>query len=145
MWVTDAFFAQVCYRAKVACRDVPVLPAVLHRLAIVTGQVCIGDKAVIQPGVYLPHGQVVIDGLTYVSTGVVLRPFVTLGLRDGDIFGPRIGERVLVGTGAKVFGPLEVGAGSRIGANAVVHRDVPAGTTAVGVPATITRRRGAQA
>lgn len=141
-WVTDAFLAQVCYRAKVACRlrGIPVAPAVLHRLAIGLGQVSIGDQAVIRPGVYLPHGQVVIDGLTYVGSGAVIRPFVTLGLRDGFIFGPSIGDRTRIGTGAKVFGPCQVGADVQIGANAVVTGDVPDGATAVGVPAHVVDR-----
>lgn len=138
-WITDSFFAQCCYRAKVACRraGIPLLPAVFHRLAIVTGQISIGDLAVIRPGVYVPHGQVVIDGLTLVEEGAVLRPFVTLGLRDGHIFGPVIGARARIGTGAKVFGPVTVGARANIGANAVVRADVPEGATAVGVPARV--------
>lgn len=138
-WVTDSFGAQVCYRAKVACRTrgVPVAPAILHRLAISLGQISIGDRAVVRPGVYIPHGQVVIDGLTFVDTRVVLRPFVTLGLRDGHIFGPHIAARARIGTGAKVFGPVRIGAHARIGANAVVIRNVPEGRRAVGVPARI--------
>lgn len=142
-WVTDSFLAQVCYRAKVSCRArrIPVLPAVLHRLSIVLGQVSIGDKAVISPGVYLPHGQVVVDGLTFVGAGVVLRPFVTLGLRDGFIFGPNIGDRTCIGTGAKVFGPCRIGSDVQIGANAVVTGDLPDGVTAVGVPARVTATR----
>lgn len=136
-WVSDSFFAQVCYRAKVAClsRGIPVLPAVLHRVAIVVGQVNIGDQVVVRPGLYLPHGQVVIDGVTYVGERVVIRPFVTVGLSDGDIMGPHIGARVRVGTGAKVFGRVRIGPRARIGANAVVLRDVPADQVAVGVPA----------
>lgn len=135
--VTDAFFAQVCYRAKVSChgRRIVVLPWMLHRLSMMTAQVSIGDKAVLRPGIYIPHGQVVIDGLTLLETGVVLRPFVTLGLRDRGLFGPILRRGVKVGTGAKVIGHLEVGERAEIGANAVVVRDVPAGVTVVGVPA----------
>lgn len=136
-WVTDAFLAQICYRARVACRarGIAVLPVLLHHAAISTGQVSIGDHVVLRPGVYLPHGQVVIDGVTFVGEGVVLRPFVTLGLRDGHIFGPHLEERVMIGTGAKVFGPVRVGAGAQVGANAVVVDDVAERVTVVGVPA----------
>jgi serine O-acetyltransferase len=135
--VSDAFLAQVCYRAKAACqsRRVPVLPRILHRLAMMTGQICIGDPVVIQPGVYIPHGQVVIDGLVEVGSGVVLFPFVTVGLHAGTVQGPTIGARAAIGSGAKVLGPVRVGAGARVGANAVVVSDVPDGTTVVGVPA----------
>lgn len=136
-WVTEAFFAQLCYRAKVACRArrIPVVPTLLHHLSVITGQVTIGDRAVLGAGVYLPHGQVVIDGITLVESGAVIRPFVTIGLIDGQPLGPHIGARTRIGTGAKVFGPVQVGADVQIGANAVVNADVPAGATVVGAPA----------
>ena len=136
-WITDSFFAQLCYRAEAACRSgrIPLIPAVLHRMAITSGQISIGPKAVIRPGIYIPHGQVVVDGLTYVGEGVVLRPFVTLGLKDGSIFGPYLRRRVRIGTGAKVFGPITIGYNARVGANAVVIEDVPARRRAVGIPA----------
>lgn len=137
--ITDSFFAQVCYRAKVACRvrGIPVLPHLLHHLAVTTGQISIGDHVVMEAGVYVPHGQVVVDGITHVSRGVVLRPFVTLGLGDGDRVGPRVGPRARIGTGAKAFGPVSIGAGAQVGANAVVIDDVPEGRTAVGAPAQV--------
>jgi serine O-acetyltransferase len=141
--VTDSFFAQCCYRAKARSQAVgiPLLPRVLHRLAIMTGQICIGDPVIVRPGVYIPHGQVVVDGLVKVERGVVLSPFVTLGLKGGNVIGPTIGARAYIGTGAKVIGPVQVGADARIGANAVVLEDVPAGATAVGVPARVVNRR----
>lgn len=138
-FVTDSFFAQACYRLRVACRErrVPLVPSLLHRISVVTGQVSIGDLAVIRPGLYLPHGQVVIDGMTLVEENVSIRPFVTLGLVDGHIFGPSIGAGARIGTGAKVVGQVRVGPRAQIGANAVVLRDVPEGATAVGVPARV--------
>jgi len=135
--VTDAFLALVCYRAKAAsqARRIPLLPRVFHRLAVVLGQVAIGDPVVMQPGVYLPHGQVVVDGMVEVGTEVALLPFVTLGLRAGSVEGPTVGDGATIGTGAKVLGPVRIGAGARVGANAVVISDVPDGATVVGVPA----------
>ena len=100
-----------------------------------TAQVCIGDPVIVQPGLYLAHGQVVIDGFVEIHRGVVIFPWVTVGLRAGDFGGPTIGRNVHIGTGAKVIGPVTVHKGARIGANAVVTRDVPAGTTVVGAPA----------
>lgn len=47
---------------------------------------------------------------------------------------PTLGNRVLVGTGAKLLGPIHIGDDSKIGANAVITKDVPAGRTAVGNP-----------
>lgn len=138
-WITDSFFAQVCYRARVACqgRGIPLLPSLLHHLSVMTGQVNIGETVVMAPGIYLPHGQVVVAGLTRVGPGVVLRPFVTVGLVDGIPFGPTIGAGTMVGTGAKVVGPVRVGERCQIGANAVVRTDVPDGAVAVGVPAKV--------
>lgn len=136
-WVSDAFLAQASYRAKAALqrRGVPVLPRLAHRLAMVLAQVAIGDPVLVEPGVYIVHGQVVIDGIVTVGAGTVISPFVTVGLRAGDLRGPTIGPGVQIGTGAKLIGPIAVGEGATIGAGAVVVGDVPAGATVVGVPA----------
>jgi serine acetyltransferase len=125
-WVSDAFLAQALYRAKAR---------LLHRLAMVSAQVSIGDPVVVAPGVYIVHGQVVVDGLVEIGSGVVISPFVTIGLREGDVTGPTVGAGVSIGTGAKLVGPVAIGAGARIGAGAVVVDDVAAGATVVGVPA----------
>src|ERR1700742_728383 len=63
-WVSDAFLAHLLYRVKARGQAlrIPLLPRLAHRLAIVTGQVAIGDPVVMAPGVYIVHGQVVIDG-----------------------------------------------------------------------------------
>jgi serine O-acetyltransferase len=137
MWMSDAFLAHALYRLKAALqrRGVPLLPRLAHKLAMVSAQVSIGDPVVMEPGVYIVHGQVVIDGLTEVKRGAVISPWVTIGLRGGELAGPTIGPSASVGTGAKVLGNVDVGAGARIGANAVVVDDVPAGATAVGIPA----------
>jgi serine O-acetyltransferase len=136
-WASDAFLAQVLYRVKARLQalGVPVLPRLAHRLAMAGAQVSIGDPVIVHPGVYILHGQVVIDGITEIQSGAVIGPFVTIGLRSGEWIGPTIGPDVTIGTGAKVVGPVRVGAGARIGANAVVIDDVPAGATVVGAPA----------
>jgi serine O-acetyltransferase len=137
MWVSDALIGQALYRvkARLQAMRVPVLPWLAHRLAIATAGVAIGDPVLVHSGIYLLHGQVVIDGITQIEGGTVIGPFVTVGLRAGDFEGPRIGPNVEIGTGAKVIGPVRVGAGAKIGANAVVVDDVPDGATVVGAPA----------
>jgi serine O-acetyltransferase len=137
IWVGDAFFAQVLYRLKARLQraGIPVLPRIAHRLAIATGQVAIGDPVVVHPGLYLLHGHVVIDGLAEIHPGVVIGPFVTVGLRSGDIVGPTIDRNTSIGTGAKVLGAIRVGEGASVGANAVVVDDVRPGVTVVGAPA----------
>lgn len=137
MWVSDAFLAQALYRAKawMQALGVPVLPRLAHKMAMQSAQVSIGDPVVVHPGVYLLHGQVVVDGLVEIHSGAVIGPFVTIGLRAGDVRGATIEEGVSIGTGAKVIGGVRIGAGAKIGANAVVVDDVPAGATVVGSPA----------
>jgi serine O-acetyltransferase len=135
--VSDAFAAQALYRVKARLQalGVPLLPRVAHRLAIALAQVSIGDPVVVAPGIYIVHGSVVIDGIVEIGAGAVIAPFVTIGLRAGNVAGPVLQENVNVGTGAKLIGPITVGAGAKIGANAVVIADVPEGATVVGAPA----------
>src|SRR5215211_332988 len=137
MWMSDAFLAHALYRlkARLQALGVPLLPRLAHKMAMQIAQVSIGDPVVMEPGVYIVHGQVVIDGLTEVKQGAVISPWVTIGLRGGELAGPTIGSNVSVGTGAKILGNVEVGAVARIGANAVVLEDVPEGATVVGIPA----------
>ncbi len=134
---SDAFGAQVAYRAKASLqrRGRPILGRVAHRLAMMLAQVSIGDPVLIRPGVYVVHGGIVIDGITEVGSGTVIAPWVTIGLKAGNLQGPTIGSGVQIGTGAKILGPIRVGDGAVIGANAVVVSDVPAGARVVGVPA----------
>jgi serine O-acetyltransferase len=137
MWVTDAFLGLALYRLKARAQGlgIPIVPRLAHRAAIAVAQVSIGDPVVIQPGIYLPHGQVVIDGMVEIATGVRIRPWVTIGLKEGVYRGATIERGVLVGTGAKLIGPVTIGRRAIIGANAVVVDDVPAGATVAGVPA----------
>jgi|SRR5215211_117685 len=137
MWVSDAFLAQALYRvkARLQARGVPVLPRVAHRLAMSIAQLSIGDPVVVHPGVYIVHGQVVIDGFVEIHSGTVISPFVTIGLRGHDLAGPTIGPWASIGTGARILGGVRVGARARVGANAVVLDDVPDSITVVGVPA----------
>jgi len=131
---SDAFAGQIAYRAKAALqrRRVPVLPRLMQRLAIASAGIYIGDEAVVQPGLYVVHGQVVIDGPVRVAAGAVLFPSVTIFAPRG---GPpaRIGPAASVGTGARVLGSVTVGARAEIGAGAVVVEDVAEGATAVGI------------
>jgi serine O-acetyltransferase len=141
-WVSDAFAAQVLYRAKARLQalGIPVLPRIAHRLSMLLAQVSIGDPVIVQPGLYILHGQVVIDGFVEIGPGVAIGPWVTIGLRPGDFTGPTIREDVTIGTGAKLLGRLEVGAGAKVAANAVVLADVQPGDTVAGAPASSVAR-----
>lgn len=117
---------------------VPILPAVCDRLAILGWNVNIGNHTRIGAGLYLPHGNVVIDGIVQIGRQCVIAPWVTIGV-NGSVAGPTIGDNVFIGTGAKILGGVRIGDGVRIGANAVVLSDVPDGVTVAGVPARIVR------
>lgn len=87
-------------------------------------------------------GGIVISGDAVFGDDCVVRNGVTVGLRyRGQRGSPRVGDRVDIGAGAKLLGPIRIGNDVAIGANAVVLCDVPDGCVAVGIPARILPRR----
>ena len=89
---------------------------------------------------------IVVSGDAALGDDVILRNGVTIGLRRTGMRGsPVIGNRVDIGAGAKILGPIHIGDDVVIGANAVVLEDVPAGSIAVGIPARILPRRTSRA
>lgn len=141
--VKSRILAVVLFRLKRWLRrhHVPVLPAFCDRLSILGWNVCLGDHTEIGPGLYLPHGNVVVDGIVRIGARCVIAPWVTIGV-NGSVAGPTIGDNVFIGTGAKVLGGIRVGNNVRIGAGAVVLSDVPDGATVVGVPARVVKVAG---
>ena len=89
----------------------------------------------------LPHPNgVVIHEDAVIGADCMIMQQVTIGMiGDGEV--PTIGNRVYIGAGAKIIGKLTVGDGARIGANAVVTKDVPPGCTAIGIPARVVPAR----
>ena len=129
------------YRLKVWALDahLPVLPQLCDRLAILLFDVNLGNHARIGGGLYLPHGNVVVDGIVHIGRNCVIAPWVTVGVVE-SVAGPTIGDDVYIGTGAKILGNIRIGDSVRVGANAVVLEDVPANVTVAGVPARVVRR-----
>ena len=101
--------------------------------------------ATIGKGFFIDHGDgVVIGETTIIGDNVTLYQGVTLGGTGKDVGKrhPTIGDNVVIGAGAKVLGPFTVGSGSKIGASAVVLKEVPENCTVVGNPGRIVRRKG---
>lgn len=110
---------------------------------ILTGLEC-HLSATIKEGLFLPHTQnIVIGEGVKIQKKVTIYNGVTLGAfdrKENESFEnryPTICENAVIYTGAKVLGPIEVGAGAKVGANAVVLKTVPQDYIAVGVPARI--------
>jgi serine acetyltransferase len=97
------------------------------------------------------QGSIVVHGQTSIGDDCIVRQGVTLGNRtiDEPFAAPKLGNRVSIGAGAKILGPVVIGNDAQIGANAVVLVDVPPSTLAVGIPARIlpmaSSRRGRKA
>lgn len=119
---------------------------VSQRTKRITG-IEIHPAAKIAPGVFIDHGEGVVIGETAeVGTGTVLYQGCTLG-GTGKETGkrhPTVGENCVISAGAKVLGNITVGDYAKVGAGAVVLRDVPAHATVVGVPGHIVRVRGSK-
>ena len=92
---------------------------------------------------FIDHGMGVVIGETAeIGDDVTLYQGVTLGgvSLEKEKRHPTLEDGVIVGSGAQILGPFTVGAGARIGANAVVIDEVPPGVTMVGIPAKIATR-----
>ena len=101
--------------------------------------------AKIGKGFFIDHGSgVVIGETTEIGDNCLLYQGVTLGGtgKDKGKRHPTLGNNVMVGSGARVLGPIKVGDNSKIAAGAVVLHEVPSNCTAVGVPARVVKRNG---
>jgi len=120
------------------------LPArVISQVARMLTGVEIHPGAVIGRRFFIDHGMGVVIGETAeVGDDVLMFHTSTLGGRSmskGKRH-PTVGDRVMIGAGAKILGPITVGDDAQVGANAVVVRDVPAASVVVGVPGEVRRR-----
>jgi serine O-acetyltransferase len=96
----------------------------------------------IGPGLFISHGQATILSAEQIGANLQVHQGVTIGWDYRGDRRPIVGDNVFIGAGAKILGAVTVGDGARIGANAVVVCDVPAGATAVGIPARLVSANG---
>jgi len=128
------------FQSKLVRYPLGALHLVLAKLAEIFCGVTIGVSAKIGHRLVIEHsGGIVVHGQAALGDDCIIRQGVTIGNKrlDKPMEAPQIGNRVNIGAGAKILGPVHIGDDVEIGANAVVITDVPAGALAVGVPARI--------
>jgi serine O-acetyltransferase len=133
--VTDGTAAMIVYRLMQASRRHHLVPLemIFNKMNAATGCV-IGRGTEFGPGFVLIHSNgVVINGAVRGGENVHIEHQVTIGAEKRQ--SPVIGNGVFIGAGAKIVGPVTIGDNARVGANAVVTKDVAADTTVVGIPA----------
>lgn len=123
----------------------PLSARAVSQLARFLTGIEIHPAARIGKGLFIDHGMGVVIGETAeIGDNCTLYQGVTLGGtgKDSGKRHPTLGNNVLVGSGAKVLGPLTIADNCKIAAGAVVLTDIPENSTAVGIPARIVRRHG---
>ena len=123
---------------------IPLIPRMISNVSRFFTGIEIHPQARIGHRFFIDHGMgVVIGATTIIGDDVLLYQGVTLG-GTGNEHGkrhPTLGNNIVVGSGAKVLGNIEIGSNSRIGAGSVVVDSVPENSTVVGVPGRIVRQK----
>jgi serine O-acetyltransferase len=146
MCLSDGTSAQLIYRAMQYFQRANVAPAKviafgLYRLNAVVGHVVIGRDAEFGDGLIILHSfGIVVNSSVKAGKNLVLEHGVTIGAEKNQ--SPVIGDNVFIGAGAKVIGGIRIGNDVKIGANAVVTKDVPDGATVVGIPGRVVKIYG---
>jgi serine O-acetyltransferase len=152
---TQGLWAVCCYRVGHHLNTHRLPPVLRHivmffyhfwykGIQIWTG-ICISPDCRIGPGLYIGHfGQIFVHMDVEIGNDCNISQGVTLG--QGRVRGrwgtPKIGNRVYIAPGAKVFGPIVLADGTVVGANAVVNRDTEENAVVAGVPAKVISHEG---
>ena len=120
-------------------RRVPVFPKFLQICIFLLFNSYIPYQVIIGKGTRIGHRgiAVVINKEAIIGENVLIRAHVTIGKKSQEGKAPVIGNHVSIGDGAKILGDVKIGDYAQIGANAVVLKNLPAHSIAVGVPARI--------
>lgn len=144
---SDSYRITFLQRIREAARrfHVPLANHILRMVQTAMFSIEIDSRVNLGRGVYFVHSLgVIIGGDASIGDRVRFYGNNTVGTIRDDGY-PVIEEDVWIGAGARILGPIRVGARSRIGANAVVLKDVPPDSVAAGVPAIIRPRKDADA
>jgi serine O-acetyltransferase len=139
---TDAYLLLLLFRMRrfFMPARIPLVDRVLRMMQIIFGGIEVGHAVTLGSGVYFIHSLgTVVGGDARVGDRVRFLGNNTVGTARDNGY-PTIGDDVEVGCGARILGPIHIGARAVIGANAVVLADVPADSVAVGIPARVIRR-----
>lgn len=142
---TDAWMILFLFRLRKLCLRwrIPVLNRVLRLCQMAFAGVELGNEVELGEGVYFIHSLgTVVGGTARVGDRVRFYGNNTVGTARDNGY-PVIEEDVEVCAGARILGPVRIGARAVVGANAVVLTDLPADCVAVGIPARVVRVRGA--
>jgi len=122
-------------------RHVPLVPQLIYRLIFLLSGAVVPMSVEIGAGSALAYAGVgvVLHEHARIGRRVTISPQVTVGGRCGHTGVPVIEDDCHIGAGARILGPVRIGRGARVGANAVVIKDVPAFAVAAGIPARIVR------
>lgn len=129
-------------RVSHTTRHIPCLPHLIYFVSFLLFNSSIPPSVKLGRGTRFAYGGIgcVVHADAVIGADVIIGQGVTIG-GDGNRRGvPTICDDVYIGAGARILGPVTIGKGARIGANAVVLVDVPALASAVGVPARILPR-----
>jgi serine O-acetyltransferase len=114
----------------------------LTLLVVIVSNVELEAVSTIGPGLRIYHaGPILVDPRATLGAGCTLNTGVIIGQRAPHDAVPRIGDRVSIGAGSYVLGPVSIGDDVQVGAMTLVLNDVPSGATVVGVPGRVIKQR----